>query len=335
MNDIIDNDTYRKLLADISSVYEEARMSFVKMYWQIGKYIIEHEQKSRRKAEYGERLLERLSGDLSEKFGKGFSATNLRYMRVFYRTYSIQQISAKLDWSNYVTLLGVKDEEKRKHLETRAIEEGLNYLELRRLAKPETGEIPDRTTFLPLPVRGRLNTYPVIDQSRSASPENIITIDCGFNIWKSLAVKDPGEFKNSEFVSSRKKGRSFEIKEVSETERTSLYTYTALVEKIIDGDTLWVIVECGFDIRTRQKLRLRSIDTPEMDTAEGKRAKRFVERVLKGLPFVIVKTYKSDKYDRYLTDLFYLPGVDEPDRVAGEGRFLNGELVERGLGVVV
>jgi endonuclease YncB( thermonuclease family) len=107
------------------------------------------------------------------------------------------------------------------------------------------------------------------------------------------------------------------------------------VERVVDGDTLWVVVHCGFNSFTRQKLRLRGIDTPELGSPEGEKSKRFVEKRLKGLPFVVIKTYKSDKYDRYLTDLFFLPGVRDPERVAAEGRFLNREVVEKGGGVVV
>ena len=61
-----------------------------------------------------------------------------------------------------------------------------------------------------------------------------------------------------------------------------------------------------------------------MDTEEGKRAKRFVEARLKGCEFIIVKTYKdrTDKFDRYLADIFYSPGASDPALVAQEGPIL-------------
>ena len=46
-------------------------------YWEIGKYIIEYEQKGSEKAEYGKKLLEDLSKDLSLVHGKGFSLSNI------------------------------------------------------------------------------------------------------------------------------------------------------------------------------------------------------------------------------------------------------------------
>ena len=82
-----------------------------------------------------------------------------------------------------------------------------------------------------------------------------------------------------------------------------------------------------------QKLRLRGIDCPELDTEEGRRAKRFVESRLKGCDFIVVKTYKdrTDRFDRYLADVFYLPGAGDPSLVAREGTYLNQELLNEHL----
>ena len=114
MNNQITKAIYDKLFNDISSLYETTRLAIVKMYWSIGQYIIVVEQKNNIKAPFGKKLLFRLSKDLSVKYGKGFSMTNLRNMRLFYRTYPIHQISDELEWSNYVALLTVKDPEKKE-----------------------------------------------------------------------------------------------------------------------------------------------------------------------------------------------------------------------------
>ena len=87
--------------------------------------------------------------------------------------------------------------------------------------------------------------------------------------------------------------------------RAAYYSYGARVIDVIDGDTVWLDIDCGFHVWTRQKVRLRGIDTPELGTAEGQRAKDFVVQALTGLPSVAVTTTKPDKYDRYLADIFY------------------------------
>jgi hypothetical protein len=53
-------------------------------YWEIGRRIVEAEQKGKRRAEYGEQLIERLADDLSGQFGRGFSRQNLWQMRSFF-----------------------------------------------------------------------------------------------------------------------------------------------------------------------------------------------------------------------------------------------------------
>ncbi len=111
----------------------------------------------------------------------------------------------------------------------------------------------------------------------------------------------------------------------------SFYSYAARVLKVIDGDTVWLDIDCGFRVWTRQKVRLRGIDAPELPTAEGQRAKDFVVRALSELPFVGVTTTKPDKYDRYLADVFYLADPEDPEAVLREGIFLNRALLAAGL----
>ena len=56
----------------------------VATYWEIGREIVEFEQAGNAKAEYGTELLKRLSMDLTNRYGKGFSHSNLVYMRKLY-----------------------------------------------------------------------------------------------------------------------------------------------------------------------------------------------------------------------------------------------------------
>lgn len=60
-------------------------------YWEIGHRIVEAEQKGRRRAGYGEQLIERLSIDLTRQFGRGFSRQNLQQMRSFFLAWPIRQ----------------------------------------------------------------------------------------------------------------------------------------------------------------------------------------------------------------------------------------------------
>ncbi|MBI5213532.1 MAG: DUF1016 domain-containing protein [Nitrospirae bacterium] len=92
--------TYLTLITDLSSLIEQGRRTAVRYvntalvttYWLIGRRIVEHEQKGKERAEYGETLLKRLSFDLTERFGKGVGYINLNLMRQFYLTYPLQKI---------------------------------------------------------------------------------------------------------------------------------------------------------------------------------------------------------------------------------------------------
>lgn len=71
--------------------YAAINQTMVNAYWQLGKRIVEEEQKGKNRAEYGKQLLKQLSQSLTEEFGKGFSVQNLYGFRQFYLTYSLHR----------------------------------------------------------------------------------------------------------------------------------------------------------------------------------------------------------------------------------------------------
>jgi Uncharacterized conserved protein len=126
-------------------------------YWVIGRCIVESEQKGKRRAGYGEELIERLAHDLSARYGKGFSLRNVWQMKAFYLAWPIvqtpsaefkdreilQTLSAEsslpriasfftLPWSAYVRLLSVKNENARRFYETEALRGGWSVRQLDR-----------------------------------------------------------------------------------------------------------------------------------------------------------------------------------------------------------
>ena len=126
-------DTYQ---AAKNRVYSTTHTEMLNAYWEIGKHIIEYEQGGKFKAAYGKRLLENLSKDLSFRHGRGFSRSNLNYMRQLYHKYPIcETLSHKLCWSHYYELLKVEDDLARAFYEQQAIAENWTIRELRRQKK--------------------------------------------------------------------------------------------------------------------------------------------------------------------------------------------------------
>lgn len=117
-------------------------------YWEIGRRIVEFEQRGEKRAEYGEELIRRLASDLAPRFGRGFGWRNLTQMRAFSLAWPAEKIlqtpSAKssdlpslatrfpLPWSAYVRLLSVKNPEARTFYEREALRSGWSVRQLDR-----------------------------------------------------------------------------------------------------------------------------------------------------------------------------------------------------------
>lgn len=113
-----DNQGYGQLVSDIGTLLSDARKQLamavnnvlVETYWHIGKHIVEYEQNGNERAEYGSGLLNRLSHDLTERYGRGFSKSNILYMRKFYMVFpKSETVSHLLSWSHYFEILKLDD----------------------------------------------------------------------------------------------------------------------------------------------------------------------------------------------------------------------------------
>jgi len=170
---------YGALVSGISGLLEHARHSAARAvngiltatYWEVGRRVIEFEQAGQARADYGERLIERLARDLTAKHGRGFSERNVWNMKAFYLGWEIlqtvsaesqartitapsicQTVSGKseaqpvpasadvvvlaaafpLPWSHYVRLLSVENANARRFYEAEAIRGGWSIRQLDR-----------------------------------------------------------------------------------------------------------------------------------------------------------------------------------------------------------
>ncbi|HMF58353.1 MAG TPA: PDDEXK nuclease domain-containing protein [Pyrinomonadaceae bacterium] len=148
---------YSTFLGEITELLESARHASARavntvmttVYWEIGRRIVEYEQKGEARAAYGEKLLESLSADLGKRFGRGFGLINLRQMRRFYLEWPDPQIRQTvsdefehlqrasqalfpLPWSHYVKLLTLKTPGARAFYETEALRGGWSVRQLER-----------------------------------------------------------------------------------------------------------------------------------------------------------------------------------------------------------
>lgn len=155
---------YDALLGGVTELLQAARRMSARSvnalmtlsYWEVGRRIVEFEQKGKERADYGKALLKTLSADLTSGFGRGFSVDNLENMRRFYLTYrhgpksetpspnitiekseTLSRIFPEarifpLPWSHYVRLLWLKKKAARDFYETEAIRGGWSIRQLKR-----------------------------------------------------------------------------------------------------------------------------------------------------------------------------------------------------------
>jgi len=144
MNELTENKEYKELIQNVGSIYNKAKSNVISainvemlnVYWEIGKYIVEFEQNGNLQASYGTELLPRLSKDLKRMGGKGFSRSNLSYMRKFYIRFPKREtVSHKLSWSHYFELLKIDDDLAREFYQNQTIKENWTIRELKRQKK--------------------------------------------------------------------------------------------------------------------------------------------------------------------------------------------------------
>lgn len=114
MNEKFYNEIKNILNIARNKVYKTANFVMVEAYWNIGKSIIE-EQGGNEKAEYGAGLIKELSKQMTQDFGKGFTVTNLKYMRQFYLMFpNSHALRDELSWTHYRLLIKVENDNARE-----------------------------------------------------------------------------------------------------------------------------------------------------------------------------------------------------------------------------
>ena len=136
--------TSKSLVTDIQNILHTARtksyaavnFAMVEAYWQIGRRIVEEEQRGKGRADYGAQLIQSLSKSLTDDFGRGFSGANLRSFRQFYLTFPDAEICytlcSKLSWSHSRLIMRVDNPKAREYYLKEAAEQNWSVRVLER-----------------------------------------------------------------------------------------------------------------------------------------------------------------------------------------------------------
>lgn len=335
---------YRKLIADIRKemehglkrVEELLERQKVLSYWAIGRRINTYLKTHQMPPGTIGSLYDELSRDL-EMHGR-----TLWQCEQFFRYFPKFKPDKDLKWTHYRYLLNIPDAIQRQAWIARIKKEKINTTQLRLMLMP-AGATDDLPAFdLKNPTRGKLYTYRLL---RAGEVENFDVpwfVDIGFAgcveapAFSEARRRRPASkavLDNKYLYTSQKIDGIYGLK-VSDAKVSDLFTFRGKVRRWADADTPIVLIDQGFGKWIIQRLRLNGIDAPEIDTLAGQRAKKWIENELKDAENLVIKTYKTDKWDRYLVDVFYLPKEKDLNRIASEGLWLNGRMVEAGVAKV-
>ena len=291
MSKVTPDDGYVQLRSRVaqtlSSGQERARKAVDRQqllsYHEVGRLIHTYLLGQENRARYGDKLVAHLAADV------GFYRQRVYDMLKLFRLFPIVQPVGQLGWGHYQLLLTVPDSEQREGLRELAEAQGMTKVvlgEAIRRARGRGQKAEEAPQGLPavkrmMAKRGQLYTYRVVASASGGAPR----LDLGFGIYlsaHSVGLHSPTPGTMVEAVrdpSNHGEEAAYTFREVTE-QATRFYSYLARVEKVIDGDTLWLDVDCGFGVWSRQKVRLRGIDAPELGTAEGEEAKAYVEEAM-------------------------------------------------------
>jgi endonuclease YncB( thermonuclease family) len=349
----------RKVLIEGQKRIEVER---IRTYWETGHLIHTHVLKYER-AERGQEIVKRLGVDLG--VSDTVLHRCVKFVQKYPDKRKVAT-GPFFSWSHYRTLIAIPDDKERLRLEKTAARKRWSVDELSTRIREERSQAEEQDILSrpappadhkPLiPLRGTVYTYRLVERPNlSVDAQSGLLVDLGFGVYHEVnpqrrpstppssagSLRPSPElvegrsrrvdsrllsaFRKDEIVESRPREDAYRFYRTDRTAK-DLYTYAAYVEKVIDGDTLKVRLDLGFNVWVRQVLRLRGLDCPELGTAAGNEAKAFVRFYLKEAQQIIVRSSRSDKYDRYLADIF-IPQSAKPDSV--RDIYLNNLLLEK------
>ena len=292
-------------------------------YWAVGDHLVKFLKVN--PAEYGTQVMKQLSADV------GIIERTLydivRFRRLIQKLPSI----AILSWTHYRKLVGIPDEGIRDRLLAEAEKKRWTVSQLSleiaaaSLASTDARAQEGKRATPLVAKRGEPHLYKLIEK-----PQIRLVLDQGFRTFSLPPKSLPHDAKPGDVFRSVKVRNSYRLEPYEKVRR--VWSYVAQVNRVIDGDTMWVTLDTGFGDYVDQKLRLRGIDTAEMGTVEGLRAKDFVQAAVGNTKSIVVATTKVDKYDRYLADVLYSEDrVTDVLEIVEHGTYLNRQLIAEGL----
>lgn len=319
--------TYADLREAVMAVVVDGRRAidraWVESYHEIGRLIHEHLLFKKERAAYGAGVFADLSKD------SGLSSRTLHECVQFHRCFPIVRARAQLGWAQYRLLCQIEDDGQRAALAQEAEKQHWNTPQLEQRVRALNAAIDIEATQVGA-AAGKPRSAPAALVPRRGTPGlhrvvargDGLAVDLGFKLYWPLTPDQAKRFSQGDIV---RIAADDGLRRAEGATKAELFTYAAMLRRVVDGDTLVVALEVSPGVFLEQKLRLRGLDCPELISPEGRAAKRFVDALVGKTTAILIHTTKPDKYDRYLADVFLVTDTGEI--------FLNHTLLENGHAV--
>ena len=364
---------YQKLLEALGKLYESTMVMGVEAqqrhkvhtFLKMGQLMLQADLQNAGRSKYGDNAMQRISNDLTERFGGGFRQRNVYYMRDFAGQFSEERLRPQLTWNHYKTLLTVKDPAVRETLEA---ELGDSYMPVkqfqtlvRQVVKGKSPVValsaalstvspaespPDPDGTLTAQFEPRKAAPGIYRLTQDAPGNGPFFLDLGFRVLlpaSELLMSDDAleGFADGDCVApvgtspslrgfKASSGTVLGLKKIK-CHPSERYCYRGVITALPDGDTVRIRVSLGFGVHLNERFRLRQVAVPKMIGSSGSKSGADAERFMAGLvapgDSVRVYTYSLDTTGCWVADVFFGPKKD---------RSLNKEIVKGGdAGVVV
>ncbi len=191
------------LFDEISHLIEQARRKvattinreMVVLYWDIGKTIKKEIIKSGR-ADYGKQIIHLLSGELTQRYGKGFAEQSLWHIVKFYETYPILSAVRRelqgLSWTHIKSIIYLNDDLKRKFYATLSLKE---HWSTRTLDERISSMLYERTALSKLPEKTIVMQLKELKEKDKMTPELVFRDPYVTHFCHSCESRNPKRYK--------------------------------------------------------------------------------------------------------------------------------------------
>ncbi|MBM9502374.1 nuclease [Leptospira sp. 201903071] len=322
----------KEALEKILNTYEEMRRLsdqsgnsvILETNREIGRILASTERKVSSEEKQSGSWMQAISHNLQKQLKKGFSERTLFYCRKFYEIYKDKDLDGRLSWSHYRTLCTIENPTLRSKVEREVAQNNWNREELQKRLRDLSGIKERKVRTKWKRPEGELWHYRIKESGKMGVS---YLLDLGFYCYYEIPEKKSKTYKEGDILKIKKEKGNWNLEKVSILRSKDIYFYSGELERVIDGDTILVKLDLGFNILSRQRIRLRNVWSSEMDTQKGYSSFESLKKKLPAKTKLIVRSRSKDIYGRYVGDVLYAKKKTmTPEEIIHTGNYLNSEL---------